>query len=326
MNSRAAIALAAYSAAAALYISPSASDAQNYPMRAVKIILPYTPGGSTDVMARILSQKLTDAMGQQVIVDNRPGASGNIGTEIAVHSPADGYTLLMVTIPLVVNPSFYTNMPFDVTKDLAPVTLVTASPFVLVSHPSLPAKNVKELIELAKKQPGKLSYPSGGNGTNSHIAAELLNNLAGTKMLHVPYKGGGPALVSVLAGETSIGFLGIDVAVPHIKDGSLRGLGITSKKRSASIPDLPTIAEAGLPDYDFTSWYGVLAPSATPPAIVNAARDYIVKAMHAPDLTERFAKDGTVIVTGTPAQFGAYIKSEITRWAKVVKDSGLTVN
>ncbi len=297
--------------------------AQTYPLKAIRMIVPYAPGGSVDVVARTLAPRLTQSVGQQIVVDNRPGASGNVGTELTVRAPADGYTILMVTIPLVVNPSLYAKLPFDVVRDLAPVSLIAAAPFVLVVHLSLPVKSVRELIALAKKQPGKLNYPSGGNGTNSHIAVELFKNLTGANIVHVPYKGGGPALVAVLSGEADVAILGIDVVISQIRAGRLRALAVTGTKRSPTLRDTPSIAEAGVPDYEFASWYGVLAPAGTPVSVIHALNAGITNAMHTPELAERFAREGTDVIADSPAQFGSFIKTEIARWAKVVKAAGL---
>ena len=299
------------------------SGAQTYPLKAIRMIVPYAPGGSVDVVARMLAPKLTQVLGQQVVVDNRPGASGNIGTELTVRAPADGYTIMMVTIPLVVNPSLYAKLPFDVVRDLAPVSLIAAAPFVLVVHPSLPVKSVRDLIALAKKQPGKLNYPSGGNGTNSHISVELFKNLTGANIVHVPYKGGGPALIAVMSGEADLAILGIDVVISHVRAGRLRALAVTSTKRSPALPDAPTIAEAGVPDYEFASWYGVLAPAGTPVSVINALNGNIANAVHTPELAERFAREGTDVIADSPAQFASHIKTELARWAKVVKEAGL---
>lgn len=297
--------------------------AQTFPAKAVRMIVPYAPGGSVDVLARMVAPKLAESMGLQVVIDNRPGASGNIGTELAVRAPADGYTILLVTIPLVVNPSLYAKLPFDVARDLLPVSMIAAASFVLVAHPSLPVRSVRDLIALAKQQPGKLNYPSGGNGTNSHIAAELFKNLTGARIVHVPYKGGGPALIAILSGEADIGILGFDVVISHVRSGRLRALGMTGAKRSPALPDTPTIAEAGVAGYDFASWYGVLAPAGTPAGVVNALHEHLVKAMRAPELAERLVRDGTDIVATSPAQFAAHIKAELARWSKVVAAAGL---
>jgi len=304
---------------ALLALSPALNaEAQTFPAKAVRMIVPYAPGGSVDVLARMVAPKLAESMGQQVVVDNRPGASGNIGTELAVRAPADGYTVLLVTIPLVVNPSLYAKLPFDVARDLAPVSMIAAAPFVLVAHPSLPVQSVRDLIALAKQQPGKLNYPSGGNGTNSHIAAELFKNLTGARIVHVPYKGGGPALIAILSGEADVGILGFDVVISHVRTGRLRALGMTGARRSPALPDVPTIAQAGVPGYEFASWYGVLAPAGTPAGVINALHEHLVKAMHAPELAERLARDGADIVATSPAQFAAHIKAELARWAKVI--------
>jgi len=299
------------------------APAQTYPNKPVRMIIPYPSGGSTDIMGRTLAQKLSQNMGQQVIVDNRAGASGIIGTEMAIQSLPDGYTILMVTIPLVINPSLYPKIAFDVARDLAPVSLVASAPFVLVVHPSLPVNSVKELIALAKKQPNKLDFPSGGNGTKSHVSVELFKYLTGTAMVHVPYKGGGPALIALLGGEVDLGVIGIEVVAPHMPTGKLRALAITGKTRSAMLPTLPTVAEAGVPDYEFSSWNGVLAPAKTPALIVSTLNQHIAKAMRSPELAERFTKEGTEVIASTPAQFAAHIKSELQRWGKVVKEMGL---
>ena len=299
------------------------AEAQIFPAKAVRMIVPYAPGGSVDVLARMVAPKLAESIGQQVLVDNRPGAAGNIGTELAVRAPADGYTILLVTIPLVVNPSLYAKLPFDVTRDLLPVSMIAAAAFVLVAHPSLPARSVRELIALAKEQPGKLNYPSGGNGTNSHIAAELFKHLTGARIVHVPYKGGGPALIAILSGEAEVGILGFDVVISHVRTGRLRALGMTGARRSPALPEVPTLAEAGVPGYEFASWYGVLVPAGTAAGVVTALYEHLAKAMRAPELAERLAREGTDIVATPPAQFAAHIKAELARWAKVVAATGL---
>jgi tripartite-type tricarboxylate transporter receptor subunit TctC len=297
-------------------------DAQAYPNRPMRMVIPNPPGGTLDIVARILTPKMTELSGQQVIIDNRPGADTIIGTEIVARAPGDGYTMVLQTVPLVTNPALFKKLPFDV-SDLAPVSLMVAVPFVLVVNNAVPAKSVKELIALARAQPGKLSYGSAGNGSNLHVAAELFNNLTGTKMLHVQYKGGGPALVAVLGGEVNLCYLSIAAAAPHIKAGKLRALAATSAQRSAVLPELPTIAETGVPGYEFTTWVGALVPRATPAATVNALNGLIVKAVRSPDLTARFTDQGANIIASSPAEFAAHIKTELARWAKVVKESGI---
>jgi len=255
------------------------------------------------------------------VMDFRPGASGNIGTELAARATPDGYTLLLNTLPLVVNPSLFRKLPFDVAKDLAPVSLIGSAPFVLVVHPSLPAKTVKDLVALAKAQPGKLNYASAGIGTNLHVAAELFKNLSKTDIVHIGYKGGGPALVATLSGETGLSFLSIPAALPHMQTGRLRALATTGAKRTPSLPNLPTVAEGGVPGYEFSSWWGVLAPAGTPANVIGTFQDYVVKAAKSPEVSKRFADEGVETIASTPEQFGAHIKRELARWAKVVKDN-----
>jgi tripartite-type tricarboxylate transporter receptor subunit TctC len=307
-------------AACCLFFSAFNVSAQPYPNHVVRIILPYPPGGSMDALGRMVFDRVSQALGQQFVIDYRPGASGNIGSEIAARSAPDGHTLLLNTLPFVVNPSLYKKMPFDTIKDFAPVSLLATSPFVLVVHPSVPAKTVAEFIALAKKQSGKLNYSSAGVGTNLHVAAELFKNLTKTEILHVPYKGGGAALIAAVGGEADLSFIGIQPAFPHIQSNKLRALGITTVKRAPSLPDLPSISET-VPGYEFSSWWGLLAPAATPPAIVQLLSEQIAKAARAPEIAKRFEQDGVDAVAGTPAQFAASIKSDIARWAKVIKDN-----
>jgi len=301
----------------------ASQGADAFPARTMRMVVPYAPGGSVDVFARVLAQKFGTIIGQQVVVDNRPGASGNIGTELVVRAPADGYTILMTTLPLVLNPSLYAKLPFDATTDLAPVSLIGAAPFILVVHPSLPVASVEELIALAKKEPGNLNYPSGGNGTNSHIAAELFKSLTGTNIVHVAYKGGGPAVIATVSGEANLAFLGFDVVLPHVKAGRLRPLALTAARRSKLLPDLPTIAESGVPGYEFSSWYGVLAPARTPSGIIATVNLGLANAMRSSDLAERLEKDGTDVIASSPEAFRAHIQAEIKRWAAVVKQTHL---
>lgn len=310
---------------AAVLMPLFARAADGFPERPLRMIVPFPPGGSVDVVARIAGQKMTEIAGQSIVVDNRAGASGNIGTELAARAPADGYTIMMTTIPLVVNPSLFSKIPYDVVRDFAPVSLIAAAPFVLAVHPSLPARSVKELVALARARPGQLNYASAGSGTNLHIAAELFKNLSGTNIVHVPYKGGGPALTALLGGEAQLSFLGVVAVVPHVKSGKMRALALTAAKRSAVLPDLPTIAEAGVPGYEFASWYGVLAPAGTPAPRITKLHDILVKSLRSPDLAGRMAAEGADIIAGSPQQFAAYLKTELAKWAKVVKDSGLRV-
>ena len=299
------------------------AGAQAYPSKPIRMIVPTSPGGIIDIVSRLTGQKLTEVTSQIVVIENRAGASNNIGTEYVARAPADGYTLLSATLPFVVNPSLFEKLPFNVERDFAPISLVVSAPYVLVAHPSLPAKSVKELVSLAKAKPGALSYSTGGSGTNLHIAAELFALQAGVKLLHVPYKGGGPALASVTAGETALSFPSLGAVLPQVNAGRLRAIAITSTQRSALLPKVATISESGYPDYAFTSWVGVLAPAGTPPAIVAALNAHIVKAMRNQAVIERLAADGNEVVAGSPEQFSALIKTELSRWAKVVKASGM---
>lgn len=298
---------------------------RDFPSRPVRMIVPFPAGGSVDVVVRTLSGKLTEVMGQNIVIDNRPGASGNIGTELAAHAAADGHTMLVTTIPLVVNPGLFGKLRYDVARDFAPVSLIAAAPFVLVMHPSMRMASVKELIAFAKARPGQLNYASAGSGTNLHVAAELFKNLAGVQIVHVPYKGGGPALAALLGGETQLSFLGVVAVIPHVKSGKMRALAITSSRRSTVLPELPTIAEAGVPGYEFTSWYGVLVPAATPPEKVIALNGHFRNALRAPDIAERFAREGAGIIASSPQEFGKHLHAELVKWAKVVRDSGLKV-
>ena len=300
-----------------------AAGAQAYPAKPIRMIVPTSPGGIIDIVSRLTGQKLTEVTGQIVVIENRAGASNNIGTEYVARAPADGYTLLAATLPLVVNPALFEKLPFNVERDFAPVSLVVSAPYVMVAHPSLPAKSVKELVALAKAKPGALSYSTGGSGTNLHIAAELFALQAGVKLLHIPYKGGGPALASVIAGEAALSFPSLGAVLPQVNAGRLRAIAITSTQRSTLLPKVPTIAESGYPDYAFTSWVGLLAPAGTPSEIVAALNAHIVKAMRNPAVIERLAADGNEVVAGSPEQFAALIKTELARWARVVRASGM---
>ena len=299
---------------------------REYPARPVRLVVPVPPGGSLDVMARILSPKWGEVMGQNVVIDYRPGANTIVGSEHVARAPADGYTLLINTLPFVVNPALYPKMPFDTARDFAPVSLLGSSPFVLVVHPSVPAKSVKELVALAKARPGELNYSSAGNGSNLHVAAELFKNLTGANIVHVPYGGGGPALIAILNGEAGVSFLSLVAVTGHIATGRMRALGITTAKRSKVMPQLPTIAEQGVPRYDFGAWFGVYAPAATPAPVVKTLNDAISRALNDPVLAERFDKEGAVIVGGSPSVLAAHVKAELALWANVVKSAGLRID
>jgi len=316
---------AALSLAATLAIlAPHAARAADaYPAKPVRFVVAFPPGGGTDIIARSIAQKLAERIAQQVVVDNRPGAGGNIGTDIVAKSAPDGYTLLMGSAgPLAINASLFGKMPFDPIKDLAPVTLAASTPNVLVVHPSLRAATVKELIALAKARPGEINFASSGHGTPAHLAGELFNSMVGVKMVHVPYKGAAPALADLLGGQVQLMFSTMPPALPHVKDGKLRALAVTSAKRSPAAPDLPTLDEIALPGFEANTWHGVVVPAGTPATIVARLNREIVAILHLPDVVERFSSQGAEALGSTPEEFAAYIRSETLKWAKVVRDSG----
>ena len=301
----------------------TAAAAQQYPAKPVRFVVPFAPGGSTDTLARTLGVKLSDFVGQQVVVDNRPGANGNIGMEIVARAAPDGHTIVLGYIAnLAIGPGLYEKLPFDPVKDYAPITQLASSPNVLVAHPAVPARNFKELIALAKAKPGQINFASASVASVGHLTGELLNNLAGIKMVHVPYKGSGQAVTDLLGGHVQLMFSGFSSTLPHIKSGKLRPLVVTGAQRSPALPDVPTIAESGFPGFEATAWYGVLAPAKTPKPIVTRLHAEIVKVLQLPDVKERLGNLGFEIVGSTPEQFAAYIKSEISKWEKVVKTSG----
>ena len=304
------------------YAPPAA--AADYPTKPIRLVIGFAPGGGTDTTSRALSTKLTASLGQQVIVDNRPGHSGTIAADIVAKATPDGHTLLLGTIALVINPSLMTKMPFDTLKDLAPVTRAVDSTNILVVHPSVAAKSVKELIALAKTK--SLNGGSSGIGGTGHLAVELFNLQAGTKIVHVPYKGGGPAMVDLLAGNIQLIFATAASSIGHIKTGKIRPLAVTTAKRSALVPELPTVAEAGLPGFEANNWNGFLVPAKTPRPIINRLNRDIAAALTAPDVKEFLFKQGLDAAPDTPEEFGAYMKSEMAKWAKVIKAAGVTVN
>jgi len=310
--------------AAAIACVAVTSAAQTYPVRPLRMVVPFAPGGGTDVIARYVAQGITESLGRQVVVDNRAGANGVIGTEIVARAPADGYTLLFVSSPHSVNPSLY-KLPYDTLRDFAPISLVALSPYVLVVHPSLAARNVKELIALAKAKPDQISYGSGGTGSSAHLAAELFNQMAGVKLREIPYKGAGPALLATLSGESAAVFGNALTVKPHIESGRLRALGIASAKRSPSAPQLPTIAEAGVPGYRAEAVLGMLAPARTPRAIIDRLNTEVHKLMRTPAAIEAMNRVGVDIELSTPGEFGRLIESEMQRWGKVIRTLGLKV-
>jgi tripartite-type tricarboxylate transporter receptor subunit TctC len=300
--------------------------AELYPSKPIHIVAPFPPGGPVDILSRTIGNKLAQTLGQPVVVDNRAGAGGNIGADAVAKSAPDGYTLLMGFVGThAINPSLYSKMPYDNVKDFEPVTLVAVVTIVLVVNPSVPATSINELIALARSKPGELTFGSPGHGTPQHLAGELFNSIAGVQMLHVPYKGAVPALTDLLGGQLSMIFSSMPPALPHIKNGKLRALGVTSATRSPATPELPTIAESGLKGYVVNNWYGILAPRGTPKEIVAKLNAEIVKILKMPDVKESLSAQGAEPFTSTPQQFAVYIKEETEKWAKIIKYSGVQV-
>ena len=304
-----------------------AANAQAYPSKTVRWVVPFPPGGGTDTVSRTLVQKLTEAWGQQVIADNRAGSGGTIGLALAAKMPADGYNIVLGQLANVaIAPALYPKLPYDPVKDLQPVTLVLTSPLILVVHPSVPAKNTKELLALARAKPGTLTFGSPGNGTTGHLGTELLQSLAKVKMTHIPYKGAAPAFTGLLGGEIAIYMSSVPPAQPMIKAGRVRAIGVTSAQRMATLPQVPTISETGVPGYEVTNWYGVLMPAGVPKDILAKVNADLVRILKQPDVQQRFAGEGGDVAPNTPEQFAAFIRSEITKWAKAVRESGAKVD
>jgi tripartite-type tricarboxylate transporter receptor subunit TctC len=313
-------AFALYAACAA---HAATSAAPGYPTRPVRVIVPQSAGGSTDLAARIVVQRMGESMGQTFVVDNRPGAGSLNGTDTVAKAVPDGYTLLAVAASFTINPSLHEKLPFDPVRDFSPITRLAALPHILVVHPTLPVKSVKELVALAKAKPGELNYASSGVATSTHLAAELFKHLTGTNMIQVPYKGGAPGMVGLLAGEVQLYFATISTALPHVKSGKIRALAVTSAKRSVVAPEYPTIAEAGVRGYEHASWVGVLAPAKTPAAVISTLNAEAVKAAAREDVKSALLRDGLEVVGDTPQEFGGVIKAEVAKWMKVVKAAGI---
>jgi len=308
---------------ATLAAALSPAQAQQYPSRPVRFVVPFAPGGSTDITARAVAQKLGESWGQTVVPDNRPGANGTIGVDITAKSAPDGYTISMISSSHAVNVGLYTRLPYDLLRDLAPVTQATSQPYVMVIHPSVPAKSVKEFIAYARSKPGGVNYGSSGTGGIAHLGGALLGFIAGIEMVHIPYKGGAPSTMDLIAGQIQMQLGTLLLTGPHIKSGKLRVLAVTTPRRWPGTPELPTMQEAGVPGFAITQWYGMVAPAKTPPAIVNRLSQEISRLLHQPDVKDKLAADGADAVGNTPAEFGAHIKSEVAKYGKLVKQIGL---
>ena len=324
MHKQKLLCLTFWAISAALLIAP-AVQAQNYPVKPVRIVVPTAPGGGTDLIGRLLAQNLSSQLGQQFMVDNRGGAGTTIGTAAVAKSPADGYTLLLTHSSLAFNATYYNKLPYDTLKDFAPISLVAEQPFLFAVHPSLPVKTVAQLITLAKKNPGQIAYSSGGAGSGPFMGAELFKQQAQVNILHVPYKGAGPAFTDLMGGQVQMMIATLSLGMPHAISGRVRALGVTSAKRLGATPQLPTVAESGLPGFEFSAWYGVLAPAGTPAAVMIRLYQAVGKAMAAPETRERF-EDGLIPLSSTSDEFAVYLKQEVIKWGNVVKASGVKAN
>jgi tripartite-type tricarboxylate transporter receptor subunit TctC len=303
-----------------------AQGAASYPSKPIRIVVPFAPGGTSDVLARAIGQKLSETWKQPVVVDNKPGAGGNIGAEMVAKAEPDGYTLLLLDVgTLTISPSIYAKLGYDPAKDLAPITMVAVSPHALVVHPSVPANSVKELIAWAKANPGKINFASAGNGTAVHLAGEQFKLMTGIEMVHVPYKGGAQALTGLVGGEVNMTLNGLLATLPHIKSGKLRALAIAAKTRSPALPDLPTIDESGVPGFQSGSWQGLLTASAVPKDVIAKLNAAVIQVLKSPEIKERMAAQGADVVGDSPEQFGAFMRDERVRWAKIVKDAAIKV-
>ena len=302
------------------------AGAQGYPTQPIRMIAPFPPGGSVDIMARLIAEPLARELGGKIVIDNRTGASGNIGMELAARAPADGYTVVLNTIPLVTNKSLFEKLSWDPIRDFAPIGMVATAPHVLVVPAKVPAKTVGELVQLAKASPGKLNYASAGVGTTFHFCAEMFKDATGTFILHVPYRGGGPALLDTLAGQVEMSFPTLSAALPHVKAGTLRALGVTSAARSAHLPDVPTLREAGVKDFEFTQWLALLAPAGTPPQVVARLNGALNAALNSAELKDKFRQQGFDAFSTTPGDAGKFLASEVDRYATLIKSRKITAN
>jgi tripartite-type tricarboxylate transporter receptor subunit TctC len=313
-------------AALAFAVSCTGAAAQSYPAGPVRVIVPFPAGGGVDTTGRLIGQRLADTLGRPFVIDNRPGANGMIGSELTAKAPKDGYTLMVNGANFVTTPSLYGKVTYDPIRDFDAVSLISIAPNVLVVHPSLPAKSVKELMALARARPGEVNFAGSGSGSTPHLAAELFNTLANVKMVHVPYRGTGPAIVGIMSGEASVMFMPTTNAVPLVRAGRLRALAVTSRERVAALPELPTVSESGLKGYESSQWYGMMAPAGTPADVLNLLATHIAKIMRGEDMKKRMADGGSVAVGSTREAFAAHIRDEFAKWAKVIKQSGAKVD
>lgn len=297
-----------------------------FPVKPIRVMLPVPPGGSIDTVMRVIAPRMSETIGQPVVLESRPGASTNLGMELVARAPGDGYTLLANTVGLVANVSLFSKLGYHPERDFAAVSLIASSPSLIAVHPSVPAKNIKELIALAKREPNTVKFATSGAGGITHLAVELLASQTGTRFAHVPYKGGGPALVALMSGEVDMAALAVVAAVGFVNSNRMRVLAVTSAKRLASLPNIPTVAESGAPGYEFNSWVGVVAPAATPAPAIKILNEHMVRAARSPEVVERFAKDGAEVVASTPEQFKKVIAEEVAMWARVIKQAGIRVD
>jgi len=297
----------------------------DYPHKPIRIVVPVAPGGGTDFTARLIGQKLAEAWGQSVIVDNRPGAAGNLGVEIVSKAQPDGYTLVMPITSFSINPSLYAKLPFDTVRDFAPVVLAASAPLLLVINPGVPAQSVKDLVALAKAKPGAMNYANSGSGTTAHLAGELFKRMAGVDIVSIAYKGGGPAVIDLIAGQVQIYFSTIPAALQQVKAGRLRALAVTSTKRVPELPDMPTVSESGLPGFEVVGWFGLFAPAGTPKPAIARLNTEIVRILNAPESRERLSGHGLIPGGGTPDELGRFLQAEIAKWRKLIKETGIRV-
>jgi tripartite-type tricarboxylate transporter receptor subunit TctC len=316
----------ALAAAAALLCWTCAGNAQNYPVKQIRIVVPFAPGGGTDIMTRIMAPKLSELLKQQLIVDNRPGAGSRIGTELVVKAPADGYTVLIVDTAFMTNPSLYARLPYDSERDLAPVSLLATAPVIMIVHPSVPVRTLKELVSLARTQPGALNFASGGPGSSTHLGVELLKYIAKIDLVHIPYKGTGPAVADVLGGQVTMMFAGISSVRQHVENGRLRAIAVTGEKRSPAMPQVPTFGEAGMKAVDASSYWGALAPARTPQDAVNKLSTTITQVLKMPDVREKLVELGFEPIGGGPSEYARLIAKETDKWAKVIKAAGVKLD